>query len=742
MMNMEGLFKTHFRMIVRCYKIILISTIMVILSGCIKENLIPERAPEREIVLRTFYLNVSNPTLTGSKEQLINSKLSTNPEFAITTSVIYSDITKAEDLGANENSLENIWILEFDGRLPESKLIVMNYYDTLSGNTFPIVNSNDNIHRIWIIANLSSSDSFDNLILNTTTLSDFESCLIDISEEKFESLIPMTGFDDINTSSSGEFEFQLKRIAAKIVVNYNFTPLNSGDSFTNVTIQIKNVPNFFNVSDCDLSPDITDNSAYFTTYSVSSINSGQTLVWYIPENLRGEVSAITSPVKKSLLMAPMNSTYIEITGDYTKDGVTSRERYNFFLGKNTTTDFNIQRNCRYTININIKDNDEADERLNTPIGITEMSNCYLLNPQSSTTSYALPIGQLNRFWSGVSYGNDPNNVLGDDDTWVAQIIWMDAPDLITLKDNGKGVGGSGKIVVNIEPGKAGNALVGIKRDSDGDGIPDEGAQWLWSWHIWVTDYNPDTPVSIQENKYIYPVQGGNLLRFRDRSLFQNSSSYWILYPNRVIMDRAIGSISNGPYVKENEIQDKLIGAIYFQAGRKDPFPSKVTIYGEQITAKSSTTTLVGSVQNPTIKYNSSLKWCNLSFPNSKLWNDPLVNTDEEYKKSMYDPCPAGWRLPTRNVYIGSLHSNIFYDSDLLQYNYIIPESSEIITLYPAGLANTTAYSFSSLTGIRYQTSTYGTTSAYYSYTMNVTTYREDNAYGAGAYQARCIKDVN
>ena len=115
------------------------------------------------------------------------------------------------------------------------------------------------------------------------------------------------------------------------------------------------------------------------------------------------------------------------------------------------------------------------------------------------------------------------------------------------------------------------------------------------------------------------------------------------------MDRNLGSLS---MEKGNP---KGFGLLY-QWGRKDPFlgsssissntiaKSTITTWPSAVSSDSSNGTIAYATANPTtfIKYNESNEdwyYTGSSSTDNTRW------TTSESSKSIYDPCPAGWRVP-------------------------------------------------------------------------------------------------
>ena len=163
--------------------------------------------------------------------------------------------------------------------------------------------------------------------------------------------------------------------------------------------------------------------------------------------------------------------------------------------------------------------------------------------------------------------------------------------------------------------KSGNALIAAKNADD---------VILWSWHIWMT---PDL------NSYDY--------EFEDRRI--------------EVLDRNLGATSKTC----GEVE--ALGLMY-QWGRKDPFmgASSVPVTDDTKTAKSTTDwyaiysdssvgTIQYAIQHPTTqivanydgnldKFNGDWYYTGSSTTNNTRWSPT--------SKTIYDPCPSGWYVPS------------------------------------------------------------------------------------------------
>ena len=181
--------------------------------------------------------------------------------------------------------------------------------------------------------------------------------------------------------------------------------------------------------------------------------------------------------------------------------------------------------------------------------------------------------------------------------------------------------------------KHGNAVIAA-RNSDGE--------ILWSWHIWVTDY---------PKAHVYNNDAG------------------------VLMDRNLGATSADPGSPTS------LGLLY-QWGRKDPFmsssrvdapkkPYSTITWPEPVEATEETGTIEYTVQNPTtFLYTAKppYDW-HFNSRNNELWSA---------QKTIYDPCPAGWRVPdggSKNVWKLSGYSGLEFSAELFGMEFPISDSA-------------------------------------------------------------------
>jgi uncharacterized protein (TIGR02145 family) len=154
----------------------------------------------------------------------------------------------------------------------------------------------------------------------------------------------------------------------------------------------------------------------------------------------------------------------------------------------------------------------------------------------------------------------------------------------------------------------GNAVVYVK---------DASGNIAWSWHIWVTNYDPNN--------------GG--------TKYTNNGF--------TFMDRNLGA-------KNAEVNSSGSYGYLYQWGRKDPIPFTQKLFDSKgdscflqaVNITSSVSNYVNlAIQNPLTFYSTSLTsddWYSTTLYNLYLWST------SSGLKNVYDPCPKGWRVPVVN----------------------------------------------------------------------------------------------
>ena len=179
--------------------------------------------------------------------------------------------------------------------------------------------------------------------------------------------------------------------------------------------------------------------------------------------------------------------------------------------------------------------------------------------------------------------------------------------------------------------KEGNAVIAAK---------DASGTILWSWHIWLTD---------KPQGQVYYNNAGTM------------------------MDRNLGATSATP-------GDVGALGLLYQWGRKDPFLGSSSIHYDSMAEAKSTITGPSAVEststNGTIEYASANPTTFITgnsdnhdwYYTGNSSTDNTRWTESDKSKSIYDPCPQGWRVPDggRNgVWSTALGSSIYFKDESL-----------------------------------------------------------------------------
>ena len=186
----------------------------------------------------------------------------------------------------------------------------------------------------------------------------------------------------------------------------------------------------------------------------------------------------------------------------------------------------------------------------------------------------------------------------------AEILWetKNTTDAVSVNEVMKSVTLSeNKVIFEVpSPMVPGNAVIAVR---------DAAGTILWSWHIWVTDFDPNSTSQVYSGEY-------------------------------VMMDRNLGAL-NVAY------GDVLSFGLFYQQGRKDPF-----IGCGNIAAKEFAATAPAGI----ITYRSGGSTAeSIAEPNIVLGNFESKWSDE---KNMYDPCPVGWKVPPQEAWAGFSSSDM------------------------------------------------------------------------------------
>ena len=657
---------------------------------------------------------------------------------------------------ADEIDIQKYLVLIYDGTSANSKLIYLQEVETLPLTVSLEGFSNVSTYRAIVIANADlSKTSWDNAkIVGVSTINDLNKATYGVSPHysipgNIEGNMDPNGYASAgaakNFTWSGYKDFGLNDQSVIVHLNPNMAKMQitvrnntttsgtSKDELHVINLQIKNVRDKIlyaqnALSKCGLFEEPSDLG--LTSYNIEKFElapgQSKTRSYYIPHN---EI-----PTEgKTRPDAPANATYIEVDGVRQQDYVDIA--YKLYPGTKINNNhyegnYHILADHKYNVTIDINktgvtynasgqvvpsaNNGVEVQNVVLPTG----TNCYMIHPKFTKTTNAngtvfeLPIDRVNEYWGA--------NKITKDTEWRMYVIWQDIPSRSIYFTNKEGTtktdyfSGKGNTPAyfkfddkykNLSTTTTsadqlrtmyGNILVGLTTDAH-KGTNGDQYNCLWSWHLWVTDYNPDvvpTPTQASKSPYnnnlvngLYSQSSANNLTtnvpldlqgyyFNNNSKYMpygnvqhynhTRSEYWGtvttsdevwngIYKDKWIMDRYLGSKS--PINLDLSVPTDAFG-LFYQYGRKDPFPVTKTYYingsarsTTQWTNSNGPVAISTGINRPNNFYKSAAgtlgSWA--SNGSSNKWYSPkaLARTGE---KTLFDPCPAGWCLPVYDVF--------------------------------------------------------------------------------------------
>lgn len=325
---------------------------------------------------------IDGPSFGDEKKEVIFNFSTAEMDYPQSFIPLNTAATRADE-PAMETDLKNLRVLQFDGQDASAKLIFDEYYTSDqvvsddSGKKLYVALYEKEKTCIYVIANTASDQLAD--LDENLTLGAFEAKPLDFSSENDVTLtgtaLPMVGSFTGSTKSVSSIPVSLERVVAKIAFTCISKVEVPNESFEIKRIQLLDVASkvAFKAPDVPsaqtgLFPDGTSSDNFFD-YAEKAV-SGTTIehTWYMPENLRGVVAGLTEKTKGGENV-PAHSTCIEVSGDYTKNGVLEDVTYRIYPGANASTDFNLIRNNSYSIKATIIGKNENDIRVIVEKGI-------------------------------------------------------------------------------------------------------------------------------------------------------------------------------------------------------------------------------------------------------------------------------------------------------------------------------------------------------------------------------------
>ncbi|MBF1585577.1 MAG: hypothetical protein HXO22_07430, partial [Prevotella sp.] len=237
----------------------------------------------------------------------------------------------------------------------------------------------------------------------------------------------------------------------------------------------------------------------------------------------------------------------------------------------------------------------------------------------------------------------------------AKVVWADEAGLVKfgatkiVRDAGNNAFVQFEVPANKI--KNGNAVIAVMKNGT----------VVWSWHLWFIQddaLNTVTCTNFQGYKYKFTQEPLGM-----KYTVWNGTSYSAPRSIRVKVEQTIANGGEKKFgyitITQNSNTVRQGYSTFYQFGRKDALPGKDAIAEGNYSFDNTTWShsIGDAIQHPENMFSRggsvSFDWCQGSYNN--LWS--MDNTVESYNdnavvKTIYDPCPAGFKMPASNAFTG------------------------------------------------------------------------------------------
>ena len=237
----------------------------------------------------------------------------------------------------------------------------------------------------------------------------------------------------------------------------------------------------------------------------------------------------------------------------------------------------------------------------------------------------------------------------------AEVVWADAADLVhspsIVHDGGEGFL---DFEVKASDIQSGNAVVAVTKGSGASKTV------LWSWHLWFAPKDALDKIPVTNHQGVVYNFTKETLGWKPTQW--SGSTYSSARTVKVKVEQTVANNGTKAYTVINITQKpggvKKGATTLYQFGRKDAFPG---VAKADLAANSHFTANAGNnmsitngILNPDKFYISGGNWWN-NYGYYNLWSTDNTTTgfnDNSVVKTVYDPCPVGFKMPVSNAFTG------------------------------------------------------------------------------------------
>ena len=243
----------------------------------------------------------------------------------------------------------------------------------------------------------------------------------------------------------------------------------------------------------------------------------------------------------------------------------------------------------------------------------------------------------------------------------AEVVWADAADLVHLSSTPISHDASGNAFLDFEVTEhdiqSGNAVVAVTKGSGASKTV------LWSWHLWFAPKDALDKIKVTNHQNVNYYFTKEALGWKPTQW--SGSTYSSARTVKVKVEQTVANNSTKQAAVINITQNpgnvKKGANTLYQFGRKDAFPGVATsdLKAGGITENAGNNmSITNNIQNPDKFYIYGISvlmyygYYNLWSADNTVEGGYNQGNDNPVVKTVYDPCPVGFKMPANNAFTG------------------------------------------------------------------------------------------
>ncbi len=592
--------------------------------------------------------------------------------------------TPADPEKAAEEAIKDIWVFQYDEN--GDQLIAPRFYTVESTEirrlNIRLAEGKDS--HVYVLANTGDAHWAEGKDLSTTQKFiaykyPFDEEMVEMGDDEFLLMEGNVKETIRKESDLLPIDIHLTRMMAKI--SFKYVTNGEAKNLTVNRVLIHNLPE-------DMRMEETESGNYpegdFATRSITinkQLRPGDVYTFYMPANRRGNTTNTEPGLKND--HAPDKALYIQLFITSKSNG--SNFLYTIYPGDNDYNNFDVKRNHNYNIQLTLNSEGRDNRVLAAP------ANCFVMKLNDDIMFDPYTRTEDGGGWKYSDYvnKNEPKKRIAR-----VGILWQ-YTDVIGNNSDGKRVFMDDSDRIHVKSGnKYGNAVIAAYNSDN---------EIIWSWHIWVCEGQPAN----LENAVAYNTFGWNTTsgilssagrNVKGRSLMTCNlgarhatntklPSYGMVYQWGRKDPFPIGNIEF--HVDFYAYNRANVGELRNNNNGLIAMTTDGSIHTSELFSTERTGASVGTinytlkhpthfitpVKSPTSNSNPSgadycdndgdwfwghndLLWGGKPYASAKKFTVPpatdgcVLSDNGATKKSIFDPCPAGWMVPPGDMWLG------------------------------------------------------------------------------------------